>query len=55
MADTLVRVGEVAFSKPIARAVLRDSRLSFGARGLFCFLLRIPANSYQQFFLKLNQ
>lgn len=42
MADTLVRVGEVAFSKPIARAVLRDSRLSFGARGLFCFLWDLP-------------
>ncbi|MRD73767.1 hypothetical protein GH865_10975 [Rhodocyclus tenuis] len=43
MAGILVREGEVAFAKPIARAVLRDSRLSFGARGLFCYLWDLPA------------
>lgn len=42
MADFLVREGEIEFSKPIARAVLRDGRLSFGARGLFAFLWDLP-------------
>lgn len=44
MADLLVREGEIEFSKPIARAVLRDVRLSFGARGLFVFLWDLPNN-----------
>ena len=43
MGDFLVREGEMKFSKPIARAVLRDIRLSFGARGLFAFLWDLPA------------
>lgn len=40
--DIFVRDGDMKFSKPIARAVLRDSRLSFGARGLFIFLWDLP-------------
>lgn len=40
--DILVRDGDMRFSRPIARAVLRDSRLSFGARGLFNFLWDLP-------------
>jgi hypothetical protein len=36
------REGEVNYSKPLARALLRDSRLSFGARGLFAFLWDLP-------------
>lgn len=39
----LIREGEIEFGKPIARAVLRDRRLSFGARGLFNFLWDLPA------------
>lgn len=42
MSDLLVREGEIEFSKPIARAVLRDRRLTFGARGLFVFLWDLP-------------
>lgn len=38
------RVGGVEFTKPIARALLRDARLSFGARGLFAFLWDMPGN-----------
>ena len=34
--------GERIFAKPIERAVLRDARLSFAARGLFCFLWDLP-------------
>jgi hypothetical protein len=41
--DYLIREGEIEFSKPIARAVLRDRRLSFGARGLFIFVWDLPA------------
>lgn len=37
------REGEVNYSKPLARALLRDGRLSFGARGLFAFLWDLPA------------
>lgn len=44
MDDFLIREGEIQFSKPIARAVLRDRRLSFGARGLFIFLWDLPAS-----------
>lgn len=40
--DFLIREGEIEFCKPIARAVLRDRRLSFGARGLFIFLWDLP-------------
>jgi hypothetical protein len=36
------REGEINYSKPLARALLRDSRLSFGARGLFAFLWDLP-------------
>lgn len=36
------REGEVDYSKPLARALLRDGRLSFGARGLFAFLWDLP-------------
>lgn len=32
------------FSVPISRSVLRDRRLSFGARGLFAFLWDLPEN-----------
>lgn len=38
------REGEVEFSKPLARALFRDSRLSFSARGLFAFLWDLPAD-----------
>lgn len=37
------REGEVNYSKPLARALLRDSRLSFGARGLFAYLWDLPS------------
>lgn len=36
------REGEINYAKPLARALLRDSRLSFGARGLFSFLWDLP-------------
>lgn len=36
------REGEINYAKPIARALLRDVRLSFGARGLFAFLWDLP-------------
>lgn len=36
------REGEVDYSKPIHRSLLRDSRLSFAARGLFAFLWDLP-------------
>lgn len=38
----LVREGEIDFAKPLARALLRDGRLSWGARGLFAFLWDLP-------------
>lgn len=38
----IVREGEIDFAKPLPRALLRDSRLSFGARGLFAFLWDLP-------------
>lgn len=41
----LTRNGEeTTFAKPLKRAVLRDKRLSFGARGLFCMLWDFPTN-----------
>lgn len=40
----LVFEGRVAFAVPIERAVLRDSRLSWAARGLFIFLWDLPSN-----------
>ncbi len=42
--DWIVREGETRMAKPIARAVLRDLRLSWGARGLFHFLWDCPNN-----------
>lgn len=36
------REGEIDYAKPLARALLRDSRLSFGARGLFSYLWDLP-------------
>lgn len=44
MADRVVREGEIEFTRPIQRAVLRDPRLSFGARGMFCFVWDLPRN-----------
>jgi hypothetical protein len=38
----IVREGEIDYTKPLPRALLRDSRLSFGARGLFAFLWDLP-------------
>lgn len=35
---------ETAYAKPLKRAVLRDKRLTFGARGLFCMLWDFPNN-----------
>jgi hypothetical protein len=35
---------ESAFSKPLKRALLRDKRLSYGARGLFAMLWDYPSN-----------
>jgi len=40
--NEIVREGEIDFAKPLPRALLRDSRLSFGARGLFAFLWDLP-------------
>lgn len=37
------REGEINYAKPLARALLRDVRLSFGARGLFAFLWDLPS------------
>lgn len=36
------REGEVAFAVPLPRALFRDARLTFGARGLFAFLWDLP-------------
>ncbi|OGT14599.1 MAG: hypothetical protein A3F73_09260 [Gallionellales bacterium RIFCSPLOWO2_12_FULL_59_22] len=36
------REGEVDYSRPVHRALLRDGRLSFAARGLFAFLWDCP-------------
>lgn len=40
--DGIRHEGEEDFAKPIARALLRDARLSFGARGLFVYLWDLP-------------
>ena len=39
----IIREGECNYAKPLARALLRDARISFGARGLFSFLWDLPA------------
>lgn len=44
MSIEIRREGEIEFSKPLARALFRDSRLSFSARGLFAFLWDLPAD-----------
>lgn len=36
------REGEIDYAKPLARALLRDVRLSFAARGLFSWLWDLP-------------
>lgn len=41
-ADELVWEGEIDYAKPLHRALLRDARLSWGARGLFSFLWDLP-------------
>ncbi len=38
------REGEIRYSRPIARALLRDPRISWGAKGLFAFLWDCPRN-----------
>lgn len=41
----IIRNGEESpFTRPIKRALLRDARISFGARGLFAMLWDFPAN-----------
>lgn len=42
MTIEIKREGEVTYAKPLARALFRDARLSFGARGLFAFLWDLP-------------
>lgn len=42
MADEMDRVGEITYTVPLARALLRDRRLSWGAKGLFAFLWDCP-------------
>lgn len=42
MTDQLIREGEVRFAKPLPRALLRDVRLTWGARALFAFLWDLP-------------
>ena len=39
----IIHDGKTKFAVPLHRAVLRDSRLSFGARGLFVFLWDLPS------------
>jgi hypothetical protein len=42
---TLVHEGrEDNWARPVHRAVIRDARLSWGARGLFIFLWDLPSN-----------
>lgn len=42
MSTFIEHEGEINFTKPLPRALFRDSRLSFGARGLFAFLWDLP-------------
>ncbi|HEY3325599.1 MAG TPA: hypothetical protein VGK14_00350 [Novimethylophilus sp.] len=42
MSIELQREGEIDFTKPLPRALFRDARLSFGAKGLFAFLWDLP-------------
>lgn len=42
MSIEIQREGEIDFTKPLPRALFRDARLSFGARGLFAFLWDLP-------------
>ncbi|WP_119967227.1 hypothetical protein [Simplicispira lacusdiani] len=42
--DAIVHEGRERYSVPVHRAALRDSRLSWGARGLFAFLWDLPSN-----------
>lgn len=42
--DEVVHLGRENYSVPIHRAGLRDSRLSWGARGLFAFLWDLPSD-----------
>jgi len=44
MTDYIEREGEIRYSRPIARALLRDLRLSWGAKGIFAFLWDCPKN-----------
>ena len=44
MADELVWEGETRFAVPIARSLVRDRRISWGAKGLFVFLWDCPKN-----------
>ncbi len=43
-AVVIERRGETKFAKPFPRALIRDGRLSFAARGFFAFLWDMPAN-----------
>lgn len=44
MSDILIEYScqETDFTRPIKRAVLRDARLSWGARAIFCFIWDLP-------------
>src|ERR1035437_6926487 len=42
MSIEIRREGLIAFSVPFPRALFRDSRLTFGGRGLFAFLWDLP-------------
>lgn len=42
MSIEIQREGRVVFAVPLPRAVFRDARLTFGARGLFAFLWDLP-------------
>lgn len=44
MADQITREGEVSYARPLARALLRDRRITWGAKGLFAFLWDCPRN-----------
>ena len=42
MSGKIRHLGFITYTRPIARAVLRDTRLTFGARGLFAYLCDLP-------------